>query len=342
MSVRDRGLGLPPPAAPPGEIAAAAQLACLLEAHAPKPGNVSPGRDFADVGYGDFVASAAAIGAPFARVADVPLGALVREAVDATSRWTPSNTNLGIVLLLAPLAKAALGPNDVRSNLAGVLEATTVEDAREVYAAIRAANPGGLGRAANQDVAREPTLPLREVMRLAADRDGIAREYDTTFAATFDTGVPALRQARADGLGWDDAVVETFLTLLAAAPDTHIAGGPAWTAPRASRAWPSPCSPTAACAPTPAGCRWPASTARSATIATWPTRARRRISPPPPSSCCCSKGAGAAEGIMIGCSAAVSSAFPFPRTTWCSRRRTSSRLPAIVARGCTGTTTGRA
>jgi len=223
MSVRDSGLGLPPPAASPGEIAAAAQLACLLEAHAPKPGNVSPGRDFADVGYGDFVASAAAIGAPFARVDHTPLGALVREAVEATAKWAPSNTNLGIVLLLAPLAKAALGPNDLRSNLTGVLGDTSVDDAREVYAAIRLANPGGLGRAANQDVAREPTLPLREVMRLAADRDGIAREYDTAFAATFDTGVPALRQARADGLGWDDAIVETFLTLLAAAPDTHIA-----------------------------------------------------------------------------------------------------------------------
>ena len=223
MSVRDHGLGLPPPPAQPAEIAAGAQLACLLEAHAPKPGNVSPGRDFADVSYDDFVASAAAIGAPFSRVADVPLGALVREAVEATATWAPSNTNLGIVLLLAPLAKAALGPNDLRSNLTGVLDATTVDDAREVYAAIRLANPGGLGRAANQDVAREPTLPLREVMRLAADRDRIAREYDTVFAATFDTGAPVLRQARADGLGWDDAIVETFLTLLAAAPDTHIA-----------------------------------------------------------------------------------------------------------------------
>ena len=171
----------------------------------------------------DFVASAAAIGAPFARVADRPLGALVRDAIEATSKWAPSNTNLGIVLLLAPLAKAALGPNDLRSNLVGVLNTTTVDDARDVYAAIRLANPGGLGRAANQDVAREPTLPLREVMRLAADRDGIAREYDAEFKTTFEIGVPALRQARADGLGWDDAIVETFLTLLAAAPDTHIA-----------------------------------------------------------------------------------------------------------------------
>jgi triphosphoribosyl-dephospho-CoA synthase len=208
------------------EVAAAVQIACLLEAHAPKPGNVSPGRAFADISYDDFVASAAAIGAPFARAAALPLGALVREAIEATARWAPSNTNLGIVLLLAPLAKAALasvGSTNLRAAVATVLDATTVDDAREVYAAIRLANPGGLGRASDQDVAREPTQSLRDVMRLAADRDGIAREYDTGFAVTFDTGAPALRQARADGLGWDDAIVETFLTLLASAPDTHIA-----------------------------------------------------------------------------------------------------------------------
>jgi triphosphoribosyl-dephospho-CoA synthase len=205
------------------EVAAAAQLACVLEAHAPKPGNVSPGRAFTDISYDDFIASAAAIGAPFVRVAERPIGTLVREAIEATARWAPSNTNLGIVLLLAPLAKAALEPADLRTNLTAVLDATTVDDAREVYAAIRLANPGGLGRASDQDVAREPTQTLRDVMRLAADRDGIAREYDTGFATTFDIGLPVLRQARADGLGWDDAIVETFLTLLAAAPDTHIA-----------------------------------------------------------------------------------------------------------------------
>ena len=104
-----------------------------------------------------------------------------------------------------------------------MLEATSVEDARDVYAAIRRAAPGGLGRADAQDVADEPTMTLLEVMRLAADRDGIAREYATTFEVTFKTGAPALDRARGDGLSWDDAVVETFLTLLAAAPDTHIA-----------------------------------------------------------------------------------------------------------------------
>jgi len=224
------------------DIVAAAQIACLLEASAPKPGNVSPGRHFADAQYSDFLASAAAIGGPLGGAGVRPIGATVRLAVEATARWTRSNTNLGIVLLLAPLAHAALREVGVgsffpdheanktpspffpalRGALRRALEATTVDDARDVYAAIRRAAPGGLGRAEAQDVADEPDLTLLEVMRLAAHRDGIAREYATAFEVTFETGAPALDRARRDAFSWDDAIVETFLTLLAAAPDTHV------------------------------------------------------------------------------------------------------------------------
>ena len=229
------------------DVAAAAQLACLLEASAPKPGNVSPGRQFDDLRYEDFLASAAAIGAPLAAAGTRPLGETVRLAIEATARWSRSNANLGIVLLLAPIARAAsliatvrLTPDttgdrrdDVASVVSGfsrtlrdavqrVLDATTIDDAREVYAAIRLAAPGGLGRVADQDVAQEPTVTLADAMRLAADRDTIAREYATGFELTFGIGAPALARARGDGLGWNDAVVETFLTLLAAEPDTHI------------------------------------------------------------------------------------------------------------------------
>jgi triphosphoribosyl-dephospho-CoA synthase len=227
-------------------IASAAQLACLLEASAPKPGNVSPGRPFSDASYEDFLASASALGPVLMEAGTRPLGESIRSAVTASSAWARSNTNLGIVLLLTPLAKAAslawtravangvVAPGTLhgsgicdaaalRQALRHVVDATTVEDAREAYAAIRDATPGGLGRVDSQDVAGEPTVSLREAMRLAADRDGVAREYATAFETTFERGVPALRRARADGLTWNEAVVETFLTLLAAGPDTHIA-----------------------------------------------------------------------------------------------------------------------
>lgn len=205
------------------EIAAAAQLACLLEVSAPKPGNVSPQRHFHDTRYEDFLASAVAIGPAIAAAGERPLGATIRAAVDATSRWTRTNTNLGIVLLLAPLARAAAREGGaLRRRLLAVLDETTVADAADTYAAIRRARPGGLGAASAEDVSAAPTVTLRDAMALAAGRDSIAREYTNGFALTFEVGAPALSEARARGLAWAEATVECFLSLLATVPDTHI------------------------------------------------------------------------------------------------------------------------
>lgn len=217
--------------AAPDDVGTAAVLACLLEASAPKPGNVAPGVHFRDTRYEDFLASAAAIGPALARAADVPLGDTIRAAVDATSRWTRANTNLGIVLLLAPLARAALlasrrGPRHalpLRVALQDVLASTTVHDAAQAYKAIHTAHPGGLGTAPDQDIETTPTVTLAAAMGLARDRDDVAREYATGFAITFDVAVPALRAARAAGLDWTLAVVEAYLSVLAQRPDTLIA-----------------------------------------------------------------------------------------------------------------------
>jgi triphosphoribosyl-dephospho-CoA synthase len=216
------------------DVATAGQLACLLEVSAPKPGNVSPGRHFHDTRYDDFLASAVAIGPALAAAGDRALGPTILAAVDATARWTRSNTNLGIILLLAPLARAALrGGGELRDGVRETLAATTVADAEAVYAAIRRTRPGGLGAAASEDVAGAPSVTLREAMVLAAERDGVAREYATDFATTFGIGAPALREARGAGLDWDEAVVETYLRLLAEVPDTHIARKLGWAAAEA-------------------------------------------------------------------------------------------------------------
>lgn len=208
----------------PAEVGAAAQLACLLEVSAPKPGNVSPGRHFHDTRYEDFLVSAVAIGPAMAAAGEMPLGAAVRTAVAATHRLTPRNTNLGIMLLLGPLCRAGRREDagSLRNRVRRVLAETTIADAAAVYEAIRLAAPSGLGAARAQDVAAPPTVTLRDAMALAADRDSVAREYVTDFAITFELGAPALRAALAEGLAWTDAVVDAYLGLLAAIPDSHV------------------------------------------------------------------------------------------------------------------------
>ena len=208
----------------PPEIVLCAQAACLLEVAAAKPGNVSRYHDFGDTTFEDFLLSAMATGAALGPAGEAGVGETVVRAVQATRRWVAVNTNLGIVLLLAPLARAAAGNGaPLRSRLSRVLATLTIADAQAVYAAIRLADPGGLGQVEAQDVRDEPTVTLREAMALAAERDTIAREYVTDYDVTFGLAVPALQRVRARGLGWPAATLESYLRVLAEIPDTLIA-----------------------------------------------------------------------------------------------------------------------
>ncbi|MGL4550659.1 MAG: triphosphoribosyl-dephospho-CoA synthase [Gemmataceae bacterium] len=192
------------------------QTACIWEACADKAGNVSRRHDFADTTLIDFLVSAAAIAPVLARTAQDGVGATVLEAVRATRLVCRANTNLGIVLLLTPLAVTA-----DRAELSALLDRLTVADSRLVCAAIRAASPGGLGDAPEQDVADEPTLPLQKLMGLAAGRDRVARQYATGFAEVFDEVVPDLLERMPAGV--EAAVRHAQLRQLARHGDSLIA-----------------------------------------------------------------------------------------------------------------------
>lgn len=204
-------------------VAGAAQLACVLEVSADKPGNITPSHDFEDTSYEDMLRSAIAIGPELARAAERGVGDTVLAVVRASRAATRANTNLGIALLLAPLAKAALGDGPLRERLAATLGALDVADARAAYAAIGLAGAGGLDEPVEHDVRSEPAVGLRDAMASAAARDSIASEYVSDFALTFEAGIPALVAALDGGLAERDAIVELHLRLLAATPDTLIA-----------------------------------------------------------------------------------------------------------------------
>jgi triphosphoribosyl-dephospho-CoA synthase len=204
-------------------VARAAQLACVLEVSAEKPGNITPSHDFHDTTYEDMLRSAIAVGPELARAGERGVGETVLAVVEASRGVAQANTNLGIALLLAPLAKAALCGGPLREQLGATLRALDVADARAAYAAIRLAGAGGLQERVRHDVRSEPTVGLRDAMASAAARDTVASEYVSDFAVTFETGIPALVAALDDGLAERAAIVELHLRLLGAAPDTLIA-----------------------------------------------------------------------------------------------------------------------
>lgn len=214
----------------PDEVAQAAQIACLLEVSADKPGNVTRHKDFWDLQHEDFLLSAVAIGPAIREAKEKTVGETILTAIRDTLRFVASNTNLGIVLLFAPLAKA-YGPGELRENLREVLASLTVDDARKAYQAIRLSKPGGMGRLENYDIREEEVdITLREAMWLASkDRDSIAKEYVTNFESTFELGYPCLMKYWVESHKLLDSIVQTYLTILTEVPDTLIkrTNGPA-------------------------------------------------------------------------------------------------------------------
>lgn len=208
------------------EIARAAQISSILEVSAWKPGNVRKDHNFHNCTYEDFLVSAVAIGPAFREAAHAPVGQTVLRSIEATRKLVGTNTNLGVVLLLAPLAKAAGRGHagNLRTAAAKVIGALTVADARLVYQAIRLAGPSGLGRVERCDVSNEGIdVTLREAMILAQDWDGVAREYATGFETTFNVGYPALQKLWEHGCRLSESILQTFVTILSVLPDSHIA-----------------------------------------------------------------------------------------------------------------------
>src|SRR5687768_16159216 len=145
-------------------VAGAAQLACVLEDSAEKPGNITPSHDFHDTSYEDMLRSAIAVGPELARAGGRGVGETVLAVVEASRRVAPANTNLGIALLLAPLAKGALEGGPLRMRLGATLRGLDAADARAAYAAIRLSGASGLHERVEHDVRWEPIVGLRDAM----------------------------------------------------------------------------------------------------------------------------------------------------------------------------------
>ena len=202
----------------PGNLA---QVACLLEATARKPGNVHRFRDFDDAHYLDFLLSASALVKPLDRARSDGVGVAILAAVEATRRIVSNNTNLGMILLLAPLAAVPEGV-PLRSGVADVLARLTARDASLTYQAIRLARPGGLGTVENQDVAEEPSVTLLEAMTLAAGRDMVAAQYANSYEQVFDNAYSSLRDGVEAGWSIERAIVFSYMCLMTLFLDTLI------------------------------------------------------------------------------------------------------------------------
>ena len=229
------------------------ELAILLEASAHKPGNVSVVTNFENTRYEHFLASAVAARPSFEYAAergiavherkicaaDVGVGQIIKDCVADIDLWQHGgNTLLGTVILLAPIAVAAgMSPSqddletNLRKNMKTVIQSTTPQDAVNVYEAMKIAKPSGLGKAPKLDI-NDPESPKRiveekitlfRVFQIAEKYDTICSEWVNNYPITFDLAYPFLTELIEKRDDLNQAIIHTFLKVLAACPDTFIA-----------------------------------------------------------------------------------------------------------------------
>ena len=212
--------------------AASAELALLLEvAGTPKPGNVDRERDFPDLRFEHFLAGAVGARAGLDRAeAGGSVGEAFETAVAGMSEQRGGNTQFGALLLLVPLVRAADGDLSPRSA-AMVAEGTTVADAAAFYRAFEHVDVFVADPPADMDdldvrrgsdavpALRERGLTLYDVMAASAPGDGVAAEWTSGFARSFDAADAILAGDGPVGA----RTARAFLDLLADEPDTLVA-----------------------------------------------------------------------------------------------------------------------
>jgi triphosphoribosyl-dephospho-CoA synthase len=210
------------PDSPSLSLGQCATLACVLEATAPKAGNVHRSADFEELAFQDFLTSAVAIAPAIDAASQLGVGRTVLDSIIATRQVVSTNTNLGIALLLAPLAAVPRATSLSIAAIHAVLARLTPDDCRLVYAAIRMAVPGGLGKVKQMDVADEPPPDLLLAMHAAADRDLVARQYVDDFSLVLNEALPLLIAGRSSGWSLTESIIHTHLSLLARYDDSLV------------------------------------------------------------------------------------------------------------------------
>jgi triphosphoribosyl-dephospho-CoA synthase len=198
--------------------------ACELELQTFKPGNVSVYADGHDMVVDDFRLSAQ-VSAESITNLNYSLGEKIYYAVWRTREVVGCNTNLGILLLAAPLFEAVKylpAVNSLQKAVERVLSETTIADANWVFKAIALANPGGLGCSGQQDVHEEASVSLVEAMDLAKDKDRIAVQYATGYKDVFNFSILMYNSAISQYLDPRMASLSVYVGFLSHFPDSHI------------------------------------------------------------------------------------------------------------------------
>jgi triphosphoribosyl-dephospho-CoA synthase len=208
----------------PEQLAAIYKNACMVELQALKPGNIHVFADGHGMTIQDFIKSADVSAAVIAEP-NLTVGERIFRAIDVTQKAVGMNTNLGLVLLCAPLIHAALHRDVAQTfqqSLSNTLSHLTLDDAILAGQAIVLASPAGLGRVDKNDVHEKPDVTLLEMMRTAQDRDRIAWQYANNFSDILGFGLTRYGEAMAKWQNQVWATAALYISFMSNQLDSHV------------------------------------------------------------------------------------------------------------------------
>ena len=197
--------------------------ACKKDIELVKPGNVNLNSPHSDTTAQDYLNSATLSSKELFRE-EYSLGERILKSINVTRETVRTNTNLGIILLCAPIAQACINFNNIglKEGLKKVLKNTSIQDTQDLCMAIKISSPGGLGRSNIYDINSKPITTIEEIMGYSANYDRISYQYAHNYGDIFDFIIPRLVFLNEKHNSLDVSLSLMFIEILAKIPDSHI------------------------------------------------------------------------------------------------------------------------
>jgi len=202
------------------------KFVCDTEIKSLKPGNVHKYSEGHGMNLKDFLKSSLIISKCLTKN-NLDLGKKILISVNEIQNKIKKNTNLGIILMLSPIAtivqeEGVISKEELLKKIKSLIKKQNIKNSIPIFKAISLTSPGGLGFSKKYDVNEPPNTNLYKAMEFAKKKDLIARQYCNGFEDIYKIGIPAYKKFYNKWGKVDWALTGVYLTFLKKFNDSHI------------------------------------------------------------------------------------------------------------------------
>tara|TARA_B100000029_G_C17604242_1_gene966868 strand:+ start:5756 stop:6613 length:858 start_codon:yes stop_codon:yes gene_type:complete len=202
------------------------KFVCDIEMKSLKPGNVHKYSNSFDMDTRDFFKSSLIISKTLTEK-KFNLGEKIFFSAEKIKNKIKKNTNLGIILMLAPIIKIVenegiINKKKLVAKIKYLIKKQDINNSINIYKAISLTSPGGLGCSKKYDVNELPKTKLYKVMRFAKNKDLISKQYYNGYKEITNIGLPTYKKFYKKWGKIEWAFTGVYLNFLRKFNDSHI------------------------------------------------------------------------------------------------------------------------